>query len=128
MSDTYVKQVGGKHYEGADEGLQHWDIMERFDIAYLEATATKYLTRWRKKGTPRVDLEKAASYLDKALACRPGQGARRLATPEVVADFIRANAIHWMDGEVITMILCSGSRDDLTTARDRILEMAEGQS
>ena len=125
MSETYVAQVGGKHYEGAEDGLQHWDIMERFDIAYLEATATKYLARCRKKGSMKLDLEKAASYLEKALACRPGHGARRLANVEDVKAFVKANRIHWMDGEIIELILCSGSHEDLAQARERILEMAE---
>ena len=128
MPDTHVAQVGGKHYEGASDGLQHWDIIEQGDIAYLEATATKYLARWRKKGTPELDLKKAASYLDKALVCRPGQGVRRVITEDRVDDFLKANYIHWMDGEIIKMILSSGSRDDLINARNRILEMASGQS
>lgn len=59
-----VKQVGGDHYLAE---YQHWDWV--FDIAmgYLEACATKYVTRWRKKNGIQ-DLEKAKSYVLKLVS------------------------------------------------------------
>lgn len=65
MSSTHVKQVGGDHYEAP---LQHWDFIEAHGIGYLEGNATKYLCRWRKKGTPVLDLEKAVTYAEKTKA------------------------------------------------------------
>lgn len=56
------KQVGGSHYQSA---VQHWDIIAKYGVGYLEGNATKYLTRWRKKNGLQ-DLEKALHYVDKA--------------------------------------------------------------
>lgn len=61
MSKT--QQVGGSHYAAE---LQHWDVMEDFDIEYLLATASKYIMRWRKKGGLQ-DLKKSMSYIDRKL-------------------------------------------------------------
>jgi hypothetical protein len=118
--DTHVDQVGGKHYQAE---IQHWDVIEAHDVDYLLATATKYLTRWRKKGAPEVDLGKAGSYIEKAIKCRPGQGARRLVGVAQLEALYVANGIHWMDAEIITMLLASGSHDDLVTALARVREM-----
>ncbi len=126
MTDTHVAQVGGRHYQSSSPGQQHWDLVERFDLDYLLATATKYLARARKKGNMGEDLRKAASYVEKAMLCRPGQGALRLANPADVDAFVAANSIHWMDGEVIKLLICSGSAQDLADAHARILGMAEG--
>jgi hypothetical protein len=110
---TFVEQVGGKHYQAE---VQHWDIVEQYDIGYLEATATKYLTRWRKRGQAEIDLGKASSYLQKMLACRPHQGSRRLAPVDVVQAFCLANRLHHLDAGIIERILCSGSHEDIAWA------------
>lgn len=57
-------QVGGTHYQRG--GLQHWDFVEAHGIGYLEAAASKYLTRWRDKNGAQ-DLEKARHYTVKLL-------------------------------------------------------------
>ncbi len=120
--DKFVEQVGGKHYQAE---LQHWDLMEAHDVDYLTATATKYLTRWRKKGTPKVDLGKAASYIEKAVKCRPGQGARRLVPQDQLDAFYAANRIHWMDAELISALLASGSHADFEATLAKVREMEE---
>jgi hypothetical protein len=125
--NNYVEQVGGKHYNAGDAD-QHWDVMERHDIDYLTATATKYLMRWRKKGTPRLDLGKAASYVEKAIKCRPGQGARRLAPEAEVDAMCLAAGVHWMDGELIKSLLCSGSHQDYVATLARVQEMEANAS
>ena len=56
-------QVGGSHYRS---GLQHWDLIERYGIGYLEAAATKYVVRWRKKNGVE-DLKKSRHYTVKLL-------------------------------------------------------------
>lgn len=122
MTDTHVAQVGGKHYEAE---VQHWDLMEAHDIDYLTATATKYLTRWRKKGTPKLDLGKAASYIEKALKCRSGQGARRLIQQPHLDAFYAANRIHWMDAELMSALLASGSHADFEATLTKVREMEE---
>lgn len=55
------KQVGGDHYKGGT--MQPWDIWEAFGLDPWEASAVKYILRWRKKGGVE-DLEKAKHYID----------------------------------------------------------------
>jgi len=42
-----IKQVGGDHYAAE---YQHWDWAGETQLGYLESAATKYVSRWRKKG------------------------------------------------------------------------------
>lgn len=60
---SIVPQVGGSHYAAE---LQHWDVMEKHDIEYLLATASKYVIRWRNKGGVE-DLRKALSYVQRKM-------------------------------------------------------------
>ena len=56
-----ARQVGGVHYKKLD--YEHWDFVTDIGLAYLPATAMKYVTRWRDKGGID-DLKKARHYLD----------------------------------------------------------------
>lgn len=58
-------QHGGNHYKKAGN-LQHWDLVARNKINYLEGCASKYVSRWRDKNGLE-DLNKAGHYVDKAL-------------------------------------------------------------
>lgn len=62
--DLYVRQEGGDHYQ-AD--YQHWDLVIDLRMGYLEGNATKYVSRWQKKGGVQ-DLHKAMTYVDKLIA------------------------------------------------------------
>lgn len=55
------RQVGGDHYKSE---YQHWDFVPDVGVNYLLGTASKYVTRWRKKNGIQ-DLEKAIHYIDK---------------------------------------------------------------
>lgn len=57
------RQVGGEHYK-KHGGLQHWDVVQHFDLDYFQGQITKYVMRWHDKGGLQ-DLEKAAHFLDK---------------------------------------------------------------
>ena len=58
------KQVGGTHYAAP---IQHWDYVQTvLGGRYLEGCATKYVSRWRKKGGEQ-DLEKASHYIEKLI-------------------------------------------------------------
>lgn len=54
-------QVGGKHYK--QFVIQPAEFCYKNNIPYLEATAIKYLCRWRDKGGIQ-DLEKAKHFID----------------------------------------------------------------
>jgi len=64
MCECGVKQVGGEHYK-AEKNYQHWDWCIDIRLGYLEAAATKYITRWRGKNGVQ-DVDKGISYLQKA--------------------------------------------------------------
>jgi len=120
LTDNFVKQVGGDHYAAGGED-QHWDYMERYDIDYLTGQATKYGMRWRKKGTARLDLGKAASYVEKAVLSRPGQGARRLMPEAEVDRMCTAAKVHWQDRDELNKpLLSSGSHDDYVAVLERL--------
>ena len=60
-------QVAGDHYK--TEGMQHWDIVQLFNLDYFQGQITKYIFRWKyKHTTPHKrleDLKKARHFLDK---------------------------------------------------------------
>lgn len=114
-----VAQVAGAHYEA--RGLQHWDIMEVFDIGYLEGQATKYIVRFDKKGTPVEDLKKAISYLDRLLN---GDRAVRRRVPGVILDqFYRDNELSAEKRNLLTLILFNGERQHLSAAIVQMRQM-----
>lgn len=57
-----VEQVGGDHYA---QEYPHWDWVRDMGLDYLIGNATKYVARYKRKGTPVQDLEKAISYIEK---------------------------------------------------------------
>lgn len=63
LSTANQRQVGGQHYK---KEVEHWDWVEAQGMGYLEAAATKYITRYREKDG-RVGLEKAVHYIDKLI-------------------------------------------------------------
>lgn len=120
---THVDQVGGQHYQ-AGAALQHWDYMEKYDIDYLTSNATKYIMRWRKKSTPALDLGKAASYVEKALKCRPGeQVAPRLMPLTEVNEMCRDANLHPEDQVLMRRLLSWGNRACFESTLTSLLEM-----
>ena len=53
-------QVGGHHYK--DCGIQPVDYIFKNNLDYFEGNVVKYITRHRKKGEGRKDVEKAIHY------------------------------------------------------------------
>lgn len=57
------KQIAGSHYQSS---MQCWDFILANDLGYLEGTAIKYLTRFRKKNGVE-DLKKAKHFIEKLI-------------------------------------------------------------
>lgn len=55
------KQVGGTHYKST---MECWDYIIANNLGYLEGTAIKYITRWKKKNGIE-DIRKAIHFLEK---------------------------------------------------------------
>lgn len=66
------KQVGGNHYKNFV--IQPAEFCHKNKIGYLEATAIKYLCRWRDKGGVQ-DLDKAIHFIEmlKEFECIPSK-------------------------------------------------------
>lgn len=118
---SYPEQVGGDHYK-AD--IQHWDVMEDADVAYLEATASKYIVRWRKKGGPQ-DLEKAATYLERALV--EERPARRLVPADQLKALVAENKLDVWDAALLELIHLDGSQVALRSAAVLLREKAASE-
>jgi hypothetical protein len=52
-----------KHYKGSS--LQAIDIIEDWDLNFVEGNIVKYLQRYKFKGSPKEDLQKAKWYLNR---------------------------------------------------------------
>lgn len=57
-------QVGGNHYRGGRNGIQHWDLAAARGYDYFQGAITKYIDRWKEKDGI-IGLEKAMHYLQK---------------------------------------------------------------
>jgi hypothetical protein len=49
-------QYGGNHYK--ERAIQPWEVWEAYDMNGWEASAIKYLLRYKDKGKPLEDLYK----------------------------------------------------------------------
>lgn len=108
------RQVGGNHYKKG-EGDQHWDIVDRYHVPYLEGVGSKYPLRWRDKGGVE-DLEKSLHYIDKILERDDDdpRWARRPSSKQL--EDIRTLIVshgHFTsstEGQVAEQLLCGGNR------------------
>lgn len=89
----------------------HWDLVARTGMGYFEGNATKYLSRWRKKGG-RADLEKALHYVEKLRGiAHTLYQPRPLPMPAEmvrghVARFAQANDLNSLEQQLIEAIAC----------------------
>lgn len=116
-------QVGGDHYKSE---YQHWDFIELNGIGYLEAAATKYVARWRKKGGLR-DLEKALHYTDKLIELH-AQGRRLprgIALHEDVYRFAQANELTTLERDVMIYLTRWSDTSVLRKARCCIVSLMD---
>ena len=61
------KQIGGTHYKNDGKGEEHWDRVERLNLNYFQACATKYIERCYLKDNTVQDLKKAAHFIQKLI-------------------------------------------------------------
>jgi hypothetical protein len=88
------RQVGGDHYK-QHNGLEHWDLVERFGLGYLEGCATKYIARHGSKGG-RQDLEKALHYIEKLMELHENdfRVARGIVPMAALTEFTKGMGVH----------------------------------
>jgi len=119
VNDT---QIGGEHYK---TGYEHWDLVNKIPLGYLEGCSTKYVTRWRKKGHME-DLQKALHYLDKLIEVATYDLYRNCThIGDEVHRFTEANCLTDLEYRYIFLLCTYQSRYDLSNARhilQRIME------
>ena len=101
---NHVEQVGGDHYQAP---YQHWDWAAETGLGYLEANATKYLARFRKKAG-RLDLEKALSYVEKAIVLADRitfAGSRLKRSDEKLQRFLQSSGLQGSEEAELIMEL-----------------------
>lgn len=111
-------QVGGDHY--GNEGYPHWDLVLAVGLDYFEGCTTKYVARWRKKGTPVLDLKKSLQYLNKLEASfevRLGRCPFDFVVKEV-ARFNEINDLQDVERAYIAALCTWQTREDLQKARE----------
>jgi len=59
-------QYGGNHYK--DRKIQPWEVWEAYDMNGWEASALKYLLRYKDKGKPLEDLYKCRHNIEYLIA------------------------------------------------------------
>lgn len=122
-------QIGGRHYK---TNYEHWDLAVAIPLGYLEGCATKYVSRWRKKGGIS-DLQKALHYLDKLIEVADYKTRRNLLPLEIrkeVTSFAGANYLNEIEGEFILLLCIYRNHVDLLAAHytlEEIIENAEAE-
>jgi len=120
-------QVGGSHYQVVT-GRQHWDLVDDFNVGYLEAGATKYITRWRGKDGLK-DLRKAGHFLQKLYEKRALMDFQRqaLRMPQVpkmaIQQYVDDNHCGIEEAHIIFLILTWQSTGTIDLARKYINEL-----
>lgn len=98
-------QVGGDHYRRGGD-VQHWDVIDRNGIGYLEGVASKYVCRHREKNGLQ-DLRKAEHYLMKLLeeVREHGRRPRGVVSPTEMAGLRRAYALDAVEYSIVNSLL-----------------------
>jgi len=123
-------QIGGSHYKS---GIQHWDLMDDHDVGYLEAAATKYVTRWRNKDGIK-DLQKALHFVKKLAEKRQDAPQTEIAAriPEVprqaINKFLDANHLTGDEADIISHLLTWQSTATLHLVAGRIQQLINSNS
>jgi hypothetical protein len=100
-------QVGGNHYKTSYE---HWDLVIKLKLGYLEGCTTKHVARWRKKNGMQ-DLQKAMHYLDKLIEVAKYNTIHD-STPvdKEIEQFVAANNLGHLEYQYL-FILCTYHND-----------------
>ena len=64
--EVMATQYGGNHYK--ERAIQPWEVWEAYDMNGWEASALKYLLRYKDKGKPLEDLHKCMHNIQYLIA------------------------------------------------------------
>lgn len=115
------RQIGGNHYKVGVHQLEHWDIIDRYRLGYLEGCITKYVARcWKKNGLE--DLEKALHYMEKLIErVKEGRTPTGIVPENVVFDF--CYGMSWSQTCCIFYVMRWQTISELMEAESRLREL-----
>jgi hypothetical protein len=126
ISNPNARQIGGTHYNQVS--IQHWDLVLTNRLPYLEAQATKYVTRWKKKNQAVADIDKSQHYLEKLIVSIQ-EGFLPMPTPEFTScgsprvpltnldEFASQNKIGDVEKTIFYLLLTYTTMDELERIR-----------
>lgn len=115
-------QIGGDHYKGRE--TQHWDVVDRNGIGYLEGVATKYLCRHRDKGGIQ-DVRKAEHYVMKLIeeVTEHGRRPRGSATMQDLRGLKECYDLQVYEYGAVFCLMTWSELDNLKSALDDIRDL-----
>ena len=108
----------------------HWDFVAKVGMGYFDGNATKYISRWRKKGGLQ-DLQKALHYVDKYIEIfnkdeyKPVLRIDSIAIRAEVDKFSQANALSPVEQMAILQLAAWEGVSDLWVARGLIQSLID---
>lgn len=118
-----------KHYAVPEGGIQHKDYCAAIDAPYFEGCASKYVTRYQKKGGVE-DLKKALQYIKyrlEAFDYNRGPFVGQLKNEALFEQFIKDNNIPGEESDIIDLILHWKEFEDLEEAMIRINDLIDAE-
>jgi len=79
-------QYGGNHYK--ERAVQPWEVWEAYDMNGWEASALKYLLRYKDKGKPLEDLYKCMHNIQYLIAKEERKEQGRQNTSKALAKMV----------------------------------------
>ena len=122
MTSANDIQHGGDHYR--TQGTQHWDLMAKYHVPYLEGNGSKYGYRWPKKNGLE-DVEKFGHYVQKILELHLQEGyvSNSHMSLKVWEEFCVQNGVDSVSMSATGLLLTWSNEDDLLAVLDHLPEM-----
>ena len=79
-------QYGGNHYK--ERAIQPWEVWEAYDMNGWEASALKYLLRYKDKGKPLEDLHKCMHNIQYLIAKEERKAMAKQDTSKVISNMV----------------------------------------
>lgn len=79
-------QHGGNHYK--ERAIQPWEVWEAYDMNGWEASALKYLLRYKDKGKPLEDLNKCLHNIQYLIAKEERKAMAKQDTSKVISNMV----------------------------------------
>ena len=79
-------QYGGNHYK--ERAVQPWEVWEAYDMNGWEASALKYLLRYKDKGKPLEDLYKCMHNIQYLIAREERKQVSKQEADSVISNMV----------------------------------------